>query len=100
MMVQGCSYTYVDETGRINAIGIMHVTVPEKHAGIAGTFVDLTTLGIAITSGPDTSSLSIGYNRDIIGSIKDDSAVLIDRSQALNTKHIEQNTSSSGNSNE
>jgi hypothetical protein len=63
MMVQGCSYTYADETGRIHAVGLMHVTVPEKHAGIAGTFVDLTTLGIAITSGLDTSSLTLLFQQ-------------------------------------
>jgi hypothetical protein len=100
MMVQGCSYTYVDETGRINAVGIMHVTVPEKHAGIAGTFVDLTTLGVAITSGPDTSSLGVGYNRNILGSMNNDSVVMINKADTPIASHTNQNTSSTGEINE
>jgi hypothetical protein len=90
LMLQGCAYTYVDDDdGQIHTVGLMHVTMPEENAGIAGTIVDLTTVGVSIVSGPDTASLAIGYNREVLGAIKDNSLVILNKSNSSHTKHFD-----------
>ncbi|HYH18470.1 MAG TPA: hypothetical protein VD995_07605 [Azospirillum sp.] len=74
----GCSYSYTDEAGNRRIIGFVDMTVAPAPPGtpVAGSVVDVTTLGVAITRHGQGGHLSIGYTRDTVAVLRDDALVV------------------------
>jgi len=72
-----CSYSYTDEAGNRRIIGIVDMTVAPAPAGspVAGSVVDVTTLGVAVARNGQGGHLSIGYTRDTVAVLNDDALV-------------------------
>jgi hypothetical protein len=74
----GCAYSYVDDAGVRHVIGVVDMEIhdaPEKGA-YAGQVIDMRTLGLTVNRSETGSSVSIGYNRDVSGYLKNNSLVI------------------------
>lgn len=74
----GCAYTYIDENNVRHVIGLVNLEirdVPEDGAW-AGKVVDSRSLGISVNRNDMGGSVSLGYNRDVSGYLKNHSLVI------------------------
>lgn len=79
-LLGACSMSFEDGQGGRRIIGFVDLTVTPAPPGtpIAGKVVDLTTVGIAVADTADGGHLSLGYTRDVVAVLRDDSLVLGD----------------------
>lgn len=86
LVLAGCSYSFVDRQGNLHVIGFIHITekIPDKNStSIAGHVKELETLGFSIHSDQETSSISIGYSRDVRAYIKNHALVIGNPAQEI-----------------
>lgn len=71
---------FEDGQGGRRIIGFVDLTVTPAPAGtpVAGDVIDLTTVGLAVASTAQGGHLSLGYTRDVVAILRDDSLVLGD----------------------
>ncbi|HEY0833474.1 MAG TPA: hypothetical protein VGE72_06140 [Azospirillum sp.] len=74
----GCSYSVTDEAGNRRIIGFVDMTVTPAAPGspVAGSVVDVTTVGVALARHGQGGHLAIGYTRDTVAVLRDDALVV------------------------
>jgi len=89
-VLSGCAFSYVDNQGRHNVIGILNLSMQgvEDDKRKAGDKVEITNIGILFSHGPIHSGLSVGYNKESTMTLKNDALVLIEED---NVKDDEKN---------
>jgi hypothetical protein len=92
-LLGACSMSFDDGQGGRRIIGFVDLTVTPAPPGtpVAGKVVDLTTIGIAVADTADGGHLSLGYTRDVVAVLRDDSLVLGD---PLAVRHLFQTSPS------
>lgn len=80
VLLGACSMSFEDGQGGRRIIGFVDLTVTPAPKGspVAGDVIDLTTVGLAVASTGQGGHLSIGYTRDVVATLHDDSLVLGD----------------------
>ncbi|AWK87499.1 hypothetical protein [Azospirillum thermophilum] len=83
--LSACSYSSIDEAGNRHVVGFVALTIAAPDAAapasgpvVAGSVVEVTTLGLAAGSSPQGGHLSLGYSREVSGLLRDDALVLGD----------------------
>jgi len=77
-LCSGCSALYVDAEGRRHVIGFVALTLPPADAASAAAdTLRMRTLGLALTSSPVGSSITLGYSDDTLTAIHRDVVVRI-----------------------
>jgi hypothetical protein len=91
-----CSYRYVDEAGVQHVVGLVALAIPpaEDERRIAGDIIEVTTLGVSFSVNAQGGGLTIGFNQERSGVLRDDSLVLGDpaslvRPQRPNLSHLQ-----------
>lgn len=68
----GCAADYVDSRGVRHVIGLVHVAIgPDDPDITAGGWVDVTSIGIAVSRGELESGIAIGYARRTTAAFRD-----------------------------
>jgi hypothetical protein len=82
------SVSYLDDDGIRHVVGWVDLAMPTaaSSGALAGDFVDITTIGVALTNTAQGTSLSLGYSRDVVGSLLDDKAVVFHSPQLLDKR--------------
>lgn len=79
IILNGCAYSFVDQDGRRNTVGMVWIiSDPLPVAGIAGDFLEVTTVGLSMASLPTHSSAALGYNREVTWAINNNSCIVGD----------------------
>lgn len=72
----GCSFTFIDSEGRTNRAGLIWLVTDRTPAqSIAGEFLAVTTVGLAVASLPTHASAALGYNREALLMLHNDACV-------------------------
>lgn len=74
----GCSLSYVDDAGNHHVVGLVDVTVrpADDDRTFAGSVVDVTTVGVALSRNAQGGHVSIGYTRDTTATLRDNALVV------------------------
>jgi hypothetical protein len=74
-LATGCSYQYVDDRGNRHVIGLVHMVTPEPGPYTSDVVAQqVTTIGAAILYVPETTGVSIGYTRNFVLRVGDNTA--------------------------
>lgn len=78
MLLGACAYSYTDQHGNSRIVGLVNMRIPntQEQEKIGGTNIDISTIGIFTYSTPINKGFSIGYSRERLSSIKDDSLII------------------------
>ncbi len=76
----GCSITLSGEDGTTRIIGFVDLEIrsQDESATFAGYVADVTTVGVAVLSTPEASGISLGYNHQQIGILRNNVLVVGD----------------------
>ena len=74
----GCAHSYVDAVGNTHVIGLVHMVVPKGADPEAGTILRVRSAGLSFFSSPVRSSVTLGFNDDMVVMVRPDSCVAID----------------------
>ena len=74
----GCSYCYTASDGTRHIVGLVDVATSPPVAGyaVAGDYADVTTVGVAVANTTSQKSLTVGYSRDVSGTLLDNKMVV------------------------
>lgn len=73
-----CSFSYVDSSGNHHVIGLVDVAIrPAADARtLAGSVVDVTSVGLIVSSTAQGGYVSLGYNREATAALRDNALVI------------------------
>ena len=72
----GCAYSYVDEDGSRRVIGLVDMRISEEHGPtVAGSLVDIRTVGVSVLENAQGMSLTVGYGREVTAALRDHALV-------------------------
>lgn len=76
----GCAITWSGEDGKTRIIGLVDLEIrpQDDSPTFAGYVADVTTVGVAVLSTPEASGISLGYNHQQIGFLRDNVLVVGD----------------------
>ena len=78
-LMSGCAYTYVDSKGGKHIVGLVDIKIEpgEKEGQLGGQSVEVNSIGMSIYSTPMNSGFALGYNREFIMDIHNNSCLYI-----------------------
>lgn len=76
--LSSCAVSYVDSRGAKHVVGLVKLTIePEENwEKVAGESVSVQSVGVSVYSTPLNSGVVIGYNREILTAVRNDSTIL------------------------
>ena len=93
LSIAGCAYSYIDDQGVHHTVGLVKMSVQthDDHPDMAGTSIEVTSVGVAGHHTPLMSSFTIGYSREQITGLKND-VLLLDDGDETGTSAVNANT--------
>jgi len=79
VLMSGCAYTSIDSKGAKHIVGLVDMKIEpgEKEGQLGGQSVQVTSIGMSIYSTPINTGFSVGYNREFIMDISNNSCLYI-----------------------
>lgn len=79
LSLTACSYSYMDEDGRKQVIGLVNITIDDGQTSheIAGHQISIQALGLNISSTPLGHGLTLGYSNETLLAVKDNTLAIL-----------------------
>jgi len=80
LICSACACSYIDNDGARHIIGLVNMKIQQtgENKTYAGKVVDMRNIGIAINKNETGGSLSVGYNRELSGYLRDHALIFGD----------------------
>lgn len=78
LQCQGCAFSYTDVNGNRHTIGMVDITVhpPAAPETFAGDVVEVTALGLIVSTTAQGGHLALGYSHEATAALRDNVLVL------------------------
>tara|TARA_Y100000052_G_scaffold5636_1_gene5252 strand:- start:12548 stop:12859 length:312 start_codon:yes stop_codon:yes gene_type:complete len=78
LIISGCAISYVDVKGQKRIIGLVNLTLSDKADDQGADKVEVTSIGLLVSSNPVSTGLSVGYTKEVTMKINDNALILMD----------------------
>lgn len=78
LTISGCAISYVDDEGQKRIIGLVNLTLSNKGGDQGADKVEVTSIGILLSSNPVSTGLSAGYTKEVTMKIHNNALIFMD----------------------